>query len=72
MKRNIFIEVKVSALRKIAKKFSAQISDQIQKNDFSVLEKLISSKIHEERLLALIFSFPAYPVSNNLSGKLKN
>ena len=64
---DIFIGVRVPDLRKIAEQFSASISDQIQKNDFSVLEKLISSKIHEERFLALIFLvnfFPTYPVSN--------
>ncbi len=53
-------------LRKIGNQFSAEVFSQIKKNDFSVLEKLVSSKIREERLLSLIFLvnlFARYRVS---------
>ena len=68
---DIFVGVSVPDLRKIAKQFSAEVFSKIQKNDFSILEKLISSKIHEERLLAIIFLVNLFTKSSG-SSDLKN
>ncbi len=69
---DIFVGVSVPDLRKIAKQFSAEVFSQIQKNDFELLENLIQSKIHEERMLTLFFlvnNFTRYPVSSDLKNK---